>query len=106
LAAINRPEANGYLAIKIPISTGKADHAFFVEFRQKSFWDIAIPQDAILIHEYESGESFLQTKQGGPQFLQGMTFTHQRFTIMVKEIHGPDHQKDPFASTAQIEITY
>ncbi len=110
LAAINRPEANGYLAVKIPIQDGVADHAFFVEFRQKSFWDRAIPQDTVLIHEYKIDKdgnhaSFLQTGQGSSQFLPGMTFQHPSFTVTVQQIHGPDHQAGTLASTATVSIT-
>jgi hypothetical protein len=121
IAALNRPEANGALMVKIPINNnGVSDHYFAVEFRQKSGWDTGIPQDAVLIHEVKThilidantgrvtplpGVSHLQTTQGGPQFLAGMTFTHTQFTITVNEIHSNDHKNDPSASTAGVTIT-
>lgn len=107
LAALNRPEANGCLAVKIPIEEGAADHAFFVEFRQQSFWDQKIPNDCVvLIHEYKDGQSFLQTSQGGPEFMKGMTFQHPLFTVTVKETHGANHREDRLASTATVDITF
>jgi hypothetical protein len=34
----------------------------------------------------------------------GETFQHERFTVVVKEIHGPDRQRDPLASTAVVTV--
>lgn len=119
LAALNRPEASGYLAVKIrlpiPAGSGVADHALFVELRQQKFWDRNIPHDmVVLLHEYirkqqepgfHSGMSSLLKSQGGPEFFQGMTFRQPLFTVTVKETHGSNHQADALASTATISIT-
>ncbi len=119
LAALNRPEASGFLAVKIqlPITAGSgiAEHAVFVEFRQKTFWDRNIPNDmVVLLHEYvrkeqesffQSGMSYLLQSQGGPEFVEGMTFKNAFYTVTVKEVHGSNHQKDVFASTATLSIT-
>jgi hypothetical protein len=119
LAAINRPEANGYLTVKIglpiPAGSGVADHAVFIELRQQKFWDRNIPHDmVVLLHEYirkqqesyfHSGMSSLLKSQGGPEFFQGMTFRQPLFTVTVKEVHGSNHQQDAHASTATVSIT-
>ncbi len=119
LAALNRPEASGYLAVKIQLATpagsGVVDHAVFVEFRQKKFWDRNIPNDmVVLLHEYirkqqepgfHSGRSALLKSQGGPEFFRGMTFQQPLFTVTVQEVHGSNHQEDALASTATVSIT-
>ena len=52
IAAINRPEANGLLMLRIG---GNDDNYYTVEFRQKSGWDRGIDKDAVLVHQVWSG---------------------------------------------------
>jgi hypothetical protein len=55
LAALNRPEANGYLMASIPPAKGSASKtSYVVEFRQKRAWDAGIPRDTVLLHEVRS----------------------------------------------------
>jgi hypothetical protein len=61
LAAIEKPEANGALLVKI-VYCGIAgnpspdpNHFYTVEFRQPVGWDIKLPQPMVLIHEVFTG---------------------------------------------------
>jgi hypothetical protein len=61
LAAIEKPEANGPLLLKIlycdgtGIPCGDPNHFYTVEFRQASGWDIKLPEPMVLIHEVLTG---------------------------------------------------
>jgi hypothetical protein len=69
LAAINRPEANGNLMVRI----GADDNNYYtVEYRMKSGWDQAIPQNTVLVHRVTNGVSYLITA-GGAERLVGST---------------------------------
>lgn len=55
LAALNRPDAKGFLMASIPPAPGSAAKtSYTIEFRQKKGWDAGIPHDAILVHEVRS----------------------------------------------------
>jgi hypothetical protein len=106
LAAINRPEANGALMVKIPVNDGIVGHYYGIEFRQRSGWDAGIPQDTVLIHEVKPDPnnsnyltSYLQTTQGSSQFLANSTFTAGGITITVNAINTAE-------STATVTVTY
>ena len=64
IAAINRPEANGLLMLRI--GTDNNDY-YTVEFRQKSGWDRGIPRDGVLVHRVQNGRSILLTENGTHQ---------------------------------------
>lgn len=100
LAALNRPEANGALVVKIPV-LGDPDpnHYYAIEFRQRWGWDAGIPQDTVLIHEVRNGISYLQTIQGGPQFLQNSVYRGPNFIITVNEVNAAE-------GTATVTVTY
>jgi hypothetical protein len=61
LAALEKPEANGPLLVKVLYcdSTGSPcgdpNHFYTVEFRQPSGWDIKLPEPMVLIHEVLTG---------------------------------------------------
>jgi hypothetical protein len=62
LAALEKPEANGYLVVKIlhcdPIGAPKCDDPnqfFTVKLRVQTGWDINIPEPTVLIHEVFTG---------------------------------------------------
>jgi WD40 repeat protein len=65
LAALNRPEAKGYLMASIPPTAGsKPGASYVVEFRQKRRWDAGIPRDTVLVHEVRSdGTCYLLSKE-------------------------------------------
>ncbi len=74
LAALNHPEANGFLMAKIPasifiqkISTSTTTDYYAVEFREKSGWDAGIPGDTVLLHLHgQDGYSYLVDQSGLP----------------------------------------
>lgn len=75
IAALNHPEANGYLMAKVPFDAADPDHYYAIEFRRKTGWDQGIPQDTVLINEVRAnGLAYLIGSDGGPQRLTNMTF--------------------------------
>ena len=89
IAALDRPEANGPLMVRI----GDNDQNYFtIEYRMKSGWDQGIPQATLLVHQVINGRSYLKTN-GPPDYqaerLVGSASTFwlggQRFTV---RIHG------------------
>jgi WD40 repeat protein len=64
LAALNRPEARGFLMASIPpVSGTKSACSYVIEFRQKKGWDAGIPRDTVLVHEVRSnGTGYLLSK--------------------------------------------
>ena len=75
IAALNRPLVAGYLMVKVPFDAANPNHYYTIEFRRKTDWDQAIPQDTVLIHEVRTnGLSYLISASGGPQLLPGQTF--------------------------------
>lgn len=100
LAALNRPEAAGYLMVRVKLRTS----SLTIEFRQRSFWDRGIPNDAVLVHQDAAGSSLLQAGSGGPELLVGGSLTVLGVTVTVDEIHGSDHARDPWASTALVTV--
>jgi hypothetical protein len=68
VAAINHPEGNGALVVRI----GADDTNYYtVEYRDRSNYDQAIPQNTVLVHNVRSGISYLITASSGPQRLVG-----------------------------------
>lgn len=89
IAALDRPEANGPLMVRI----GNNDQNYYsVEYRMKGGWDKGIPQATVLVHQVINGRSYLKTN-GPPDYqaerLVGSASTFwlggQRFTVRV---HG------------------
>jgi len=83
IAALNRPEANGPLMVRI----GPNDNNYYtIEYRMQSGWDQGIPQAAVLLHRVTNGISYLIT-QGGTERLVGSVSTFslgdQIFTLRV-----------------------
>ena len=104
LAALNRPEANGHLMVRIPASdTDK--NSYTVELRQKSFWDRGIDGDTVLVHADALGSSLLLDGPHGPSLTVGDTLTFKGISVTVEAIHGQDHRTDPWASTAIVTVT-
>src|SRR6185295_17965492 len=62
IAAINRPEANGALMVRI----GADDRNYFtVEYRIPGGWDQGIPNACVLVHHVVNGLSILMTDVSG-----------------------------------------
>ena len=55
LAALNHPEASGYLQVRVPFDPSDPFHYYTVEYRQNDQWDAAFPNDIVLIHEIKQG---------------------------------------------------
>lgn len=69
LAALNKPEANGALYLRVGANNN--DH-YTIEFRKKSGFDQGIARDTVLLHRVTNGKSILITG-GGPERLPGST---------------------------------
>lgn len=85
IAALNRPEANGPLMVRI----GTDDNNYYtIEYRMQSGWDQGIPRATVLVHRVTKGISYLIT-DGGTERLPGSVSTFllgdQRFYVRV---HG------------------
>jgi len=67
IAALNRPEANGPLMVRI----GADDNNYYtIEYRMQSGWDQGIPRATVLVHRVTNGTSYLITA-GGTERLEG-----------------------------------
>jgi hypothetical protein len=51
LAALDHPEAAGYMLIRVPFDPGDLNRYYTVEMRRRTTWDAGIPVDTVLIHE-------------------------------------------------------
>jgi hypothetical protein len=83
IAALNHPEANGPLMVRI----GSDDNEYYtIEYRMRSGWDQGIPHATVLVHRVTNGISILIT-QGGTERLVGSVSTfsldNQSFTLRV-----------------------
>lgn len=81
LAAINRPDVDGYLMVTFPgpsrnLTQGDLS-TYYIEFRQRTKWDRGLPTDAVLIHEVRGsdGLSRLLTNWNGGQLEVGQPFS-------------------------------
>ncbi len=70
VAAINRPEGNGSLMVRIGADN---NNYYTVEYRIPGGWDQAIPRSTVLVHRVTNGVSYLITAGGGPERLVGST---------------------------------
>ncbi len=67
IAALDRPEANGPLMVRI----GSDDSNYFtIEYRIKRGWEQGIPQSTVLVHQVKNGTSYLITS-GATERLPG-----------------------------------
>ncbi|HEV3303730.1 MAG TPA: hypothetical protein VG055_29020 [Planctomycetaceae bacterium] len=123
LAALNRPEANGYLMASIPPAAGSTSKtSYVIEFRQKKRWDAGIPRDTVLVHEVRSnGGDFLLAKNEGADTDstnasarspakrtpdQYEVLPGDEFTIPARHLTVRVLSLDPATSTAEISITF
>lgn len=105
LAAVNRPESNGYLLVKIPKSELFAELA--IEFRDSTAWDRGFPEAGVMVRRVGKHPdpknprktTYLQTTGAGPMFTKGEVYKGHGVTITVKQIRKS-------AGTAEIEIVY
>ncbi|MBI3950446.1 MAG: hypothetical protein HY314_08340 [Acidobacteria bacterium] len=100
LAALNHPEASGYLMAKVPFDAANPNHYYTVEFRRQTGWDKGIPQDTVLIHEVRpDGLFYLIRANGGPERLPGQTFHDVTNNVAITVLN-----MDSTSSTATVNI--
>ncbi len=99
IAAINRPEGNGALMVRI----GNDDRNYYtVEYRMPGGWDQGIPRATVLIHQVVDGVSILLTENtttgAGAERLVGSTrglFTGTHFgSVTVNAFAGDGYTAD------------
>ncbi|AKJ06054.1 Hypothetical protein AA314_07680 [Archangium gephyra] len=100
IAALNRPEANGPLMVRI----GNDDANYYtIEYRMPSGWDQGIPRATVLVHRVTNGISVLITANGGPERLVGSTSSYplggRTFSVTVNAFAGAGY-------TADVSVTY
>lgn len=78
LAAINRPDVDGYLMATFPGPSQNLTQGdlsiYYLEFRQRTKWDQGLPTDAVLIHEVRGSDSLSRLLTGG-QLAVGQPFS-------------------------------
>jgi hypothetical protein len=103
LAAVNHPEAKGYLMVRIlqyqhdPIGW----HMFTVEFRKKDAWDRSLQRDAVLTHEVRpDGHPYILPYSGTAQDWQpGQTYINKVLNLRIDVLGINDA-----AATATVNI--
>jgi WD40 repeat protein len=114
LAALNRPEAKGYLMASIrPAGKSRSEPTYLIEFRQNRGWDAGIPRDTVLVHEVRANGTGYILKNEAPtrvnpkikrpspyELLPG-----QVFKIPVRQLTIRAQSFDAEASTAKVSIT-
>jgi hypothetical protein len=107
LAALHRPEADGYLMASIPPAPGsKSKTSYTVEFRQKKAWDAGIPADTVLVHEVrDNGLGYLLSRieRADPAAIQ--VLPGQSFTVAARKLTVRALSFDAATSTARVTIT-
>ena len=56
LAALDHPDAPGYLIVRVPFDPADLNHYYTVELRRKTGWDGGVPNDIVLIREVKKRE--------------------------------------------------
>jgi hypothetical protein len=107
LAALHRPEADGYLMASIPPAAGsKSKTSYVVEFRQKQAWDAGLPADTVLVHEVrDNGLCYLLSRieRADPASIQ--VLAGQSFTVAERKLTVHALSFDAAASTAKVTVT-
>lgn len=114
LAALNRPEAKGYLMASIrPAGGSRSEPTYLIEFRQKKDWDAGIPRDTVLVHEVRAnGTSYILKNEtptrANPKIKRPSPYEllpGQVFKIPVRQLTIRVQSFDAEASTAKVSIT-
>lgn len=99
LAALNRPEANGPLMLRI----GDDDNNYYsIEYRMPSGWDQGIPQATVLVHHVRNGTSYLITRNGTerlPGSVSSFVLEGQRFYLRVQGFAAEGYTADVTVDT-------
>ncbi len=99
LAAITRPEGNGYLSVRVGADN---DDYLVLEYRMTDGYDAGIPRDTVLVRRVLAGRSILLTG-GGTERTVGETSSHVLggSTVTLEVLGFADE-----GFTAEIELTY
>jgi len=70
IAALDHPEAGGYMLVRVPFDPSDLNRYYVVELRRRTTWDAGIPADIVLIHEVKKRDdgtyySFLLRERTG-----------------------------------------
>jgi len=84
----------GPLMVKVPVDSGY----YTVEFRQRSGYDINLPEDAVQVHWVTGRDTYLQTSPAD-RLIEGDVFSDARLSVRVDAV-------DPGAGTATVTIAY
>ncbi|MGY1711239.1 hypothetical protein ACI8AC_17200 [Geodermatophilus sp. SYSU D00758] len=112
LAALNHPEAAGYLAAVLrpgDLAPGRITSTYTVEMRQKDGWDRAVPKTTVLVHEVRAdGRSFLLSTTllaggSGPELDSGDTI-RLGGAVELQVVLGPAGGGAPTESNALIAV--
>jgi hypothetical protein len=100
IAAINRPEANGALMVRV----GNDDANYYtLEYRMPSGWDQGIPRATVFVHRVTNGTPYLITANGGPERLVGSVSSYtlggRTFSVTVNSFATEGY-------TADVTVTY
>jgi hypothetical protein len=106
LAALNRPEAAGYLMALISPAPGSASKtSYVVEFRQKKGWDAGIPRDTVLVHEVRSNGTcytLSRARRATPAAMEVQP--RQEFKIAARHLTIKALRFDSAAATAKVSL--
>jgi hypothetical protein len=105
LAAINRPDVNGYLMVTFPGQcqdlTQEDLSTYYLEFRQTTQWDQGVPGNSVLIHEVRASDGYsrLLTNWNGGQLLVGQQFVTPDLMAFAQVT-----SIDPVSATATVRL--
>ena len=107
LAALNRPEAAGYLMALIGPAAGSASKtSYFVEFRQKKGWDAGILRDTVLVHEVRSnGTCYILSRVNRADPVAMQVRPGEEFKIAARPLTIKALSFDAVAATAKVTVT-
>jgi hypothetical protein len=102
LAALNEPDAKGYLMASITgAAEGGAKTEYVIEFRRKRGWDAGIPRDTVLVHEVRAnGVCYLISRKKSAELLPGQELEIPTTKLSIKVLRF-----DSSESTAQVAIS-
>ena len=90
LAALNRPDVDGYLAARIQATV--LEPPIYLEYRHQSGWDIGLPSDAVLVHGTAGGLTRLLTTLSGGELHTGQEVVLPALLPVVVRVDAIDQQ--------------
>ena len=105
LAALNHPQAGGYLMARAPFDPGDLYHYYTVELRRVTGWDSGLPNDIVLIHEVKLNTSdnqyhtYLLRTLGTPDRAPVQSLNANGVVISIGAINAANNQATVTIST-------